>query len=158
MTTHAIVSAIPAGYSSVTPYLIVHDAKAALGFYQSAFSAKVEVQLEMPNGSVGHAEIRVGSAVIMLGQETTEGGQVFKSPLTLGGTACSIMLYVQDCEATFAAAIAAGGTVLEPLVLKFYGDKAGRIQDPFGHQWTIATHVEDVTPSELESRMAALYN
>ena len=152
------VPAIPKGYTSVTPYLIVHDAKAALAFYQAAFGAQIEVQLNAPDGSIAHAEIRVGNAVIMLGQETTEGGQTFQSPRTLKGTATSIMLYVPDCDATFAAAIAAGATLLEPVSLKFYGDQAGRLQDPFGHQWTVATHVEDVAQADIERRLAALYN
>lgn len=156
-STHTIAP-IPAGYTSVTPYIIVHDAKAALAFYLAAFGAQIEVQLDMPDGNIGHAEFCVGGAHIMLGQETTEGEQVFQSPRALGGTASSIMLYVPDCEAVFAASVQAGATVLEPLSLKFYGDKAGRIQDPFGHQWMIATHVENVSDDEVKRRLAALYN
>ncbi len=146
------VSPIPPGYHTVTPYLIVHDGNAALEFYQKAFGAEVKVRMGGPD-KVGHAEILVGDSMIMLADEFPERDVL--SAKTIGKTPVSICLYVPDADAWFARAVAAGATVLQPLKDQFYGDRLGTLSDPFGHHWSLATHVEDVTPDEMERRMAA---
>jgi PhnB protein len=145
------VKPIPDGYHTVTPYLIVKGARKALEFYQQAFGATVFVCMDGPGGSVAHAEFRVGDSPVMLGEENPAWGAV--SPATLGGTPTGICLYVADCDAVFNRAVAAGATVVKPLANQFYGDRSGTVTDPFGHKWTIATHVEDVTPEEMTRRM-----
>jgi PhnB protein len=110
--------------------------------------------MAMPDGSVGHAEIRVGDSVIMLAEECPQ--MEYRGPKTLGGTPVSILLYVENVDARFEQAVAAGGTVMKPLANQFYGDRSGTLVDPFGHVWTVATHVEDVTPEEMKKRMASM--
>lgn len=149
-----MVQAIPSGYASVTPYLIVRDAARALDFYKKAFGATELMRFPAPGGKIGHAEIKIGEGVVMLADESPEMGH--KSPQTIGGTPVSLMFYVADVDARFAKALAAGGVVMNPLKDQFYGDRSGTITDPFGHVWTIATHTEDVTPEEMQRRMAAL--
>jgi PhnB protein len=149
-----MVQAIPTGYASVTPYLIVRDAARALEFYKKAFGATELMRFPAPGGRVGHAEIKIGEGIVMLADESPEMGH--KSPQTIGGTPVSLMFYVTDVDARFAKALAAGGVVMNPLKDQFYGDRSGTITDPFGHVWTIATHTEDVTPQEMQRRMAAL--
>jgi len=149
-----MVQAIPAGYASVTPYLIVRDAARALDFYKKAFGATELMRFPAPGGRIAHAEIRIGEGVVMLADESLEMGH--KSPQAIGGTPVSLMFYVADVDARFAKALAAGGVVVNPLKDQFYGDRSGTIADPFGHVWTIATHTEDVTPQEMQRRMAAL--
>jgi len=149
-----MVQAIPSGYASVTPYLIVRDAARALDFYKKAFGATELMRFPAPDGRIGHAEIKIGEGVVMLADESPEMGH--KSPQTMGGTPVSLMFYVPDVESRFAKALAAGGVVKNPLKDQFYGDRSGTITDPFGHVWTIATHTEDVTPQEMQRRMAAL--
>jgi PhnB protein len=149
----AAVKAIPDGYHSATPYLIVKGGSAAIDFYRRAFGATELMRFADPSGKVGHAELKVGDSVIMLADEVPEMG--FKSPKTLGGTGGSIMLYVKDVDAVFARAIAVGARELQPVTDKFYGDRSGMLEDPFGHQWSISTHTEDVAPQEMEARMAA---
>lgn len=147
--------AIPPGYHSVTPYLFVKGAREALDFYGRAFGAKVTLALDMPDGSLGHAEIQIGDSIVMLGEESLPHGA--KSPTTLGGTATSLMVYLKDVDSAFARALAAGAIELRPLADQFYGDRTGTFQDPFGHHWTLATHIEDVPPDEIARRVAKLY-
>jgi PhnB protein len=149
-----MVQAIPTGYAGVTPYLIIRDAARALEFYKKAFGATELMRFPAPGGKIGHAEIKIGDGVVMLADESPEMGH--KSPQTLGGTAITLMFYVQDVDAQFAKAVAAGGTVKQALKDQFYGDRSGTITDPFGHIWTIATHKEDVSPEEMQRRMAAM--
>jgi PhnB protein len=148
------VEPIPDGYHTVTPYLIVKDAASALAFYKKAFGATELMRFPAPGGKVGHAEIRIGDSPIMLADEFPEIG--VKSPHTLGGIAASILLYVEDVDARFKQAIAAGATVAKPVQDQFYGDRSGTLTDPFGQQWTIATHKEDVSLEEMHKRMAAM--
>jgi PhnB protein len=149
-----MVQAIPTGYAGVTPYLIIRDAARALEFYKKAFAATEVMRFPAPGGNIGHAEIKIGDGVVMLADESPEMGH--KSPQTLGGTAITLMFYVPDVDAQFAKAVAAGGTVKQALKDQFYGDRSGTITDPFGHIWTIATHKEDVSPEEMQRRMAAM--
>jgi PhnB protein len=148
------VKAVPAGYTSVTPYLIINGAGRAIDFYKRAFGATELVRMPMPDGRVGHAELKIGNAVVMMADEFPERGH--KSPSTLGGTSGSILLYVPDVDSMFAQAIRAGARELMPVTDQFYGDRSGSIEDPFGHQWTIATHTEDVSAQEMERRMKAV--
>ncbi len=148
------VQPIPDGYHTVTPYLIVKDAAAALDFYQRALGAMERVRMPGPEGKIMHAEIQVGDSMIMLADEFPGMGAV--SPQTIGGTAVGLCLYIKDVDARFQQAVAAGAKVERPLQNQFYGDRSGTIIDPFGHKWTLATHVEDVTPEEMQRRMAAM--
>ncbi|HST19994.1 MAG TPA: VOC family protein [Blastocatellia bacterium] len=150
------VNHIPEGYHTATPYLIVNGAAKAIDFYKQAFGATEILRMEDPkSGKIGHAEIKIGNSHIMLGDEMPEMG--YSSPQTLGGTPVSIMLYVEDVDTVAAQAVAAGAQVLKPVADQFYGDRSGSFADPFGHQWHIATHIEDVTPEEVGKRVAALY-
>lgn len=145
------VNPIPAGYHSVTPYLIVDDAAGALDFYARAFGA-IEV-FRMPMGDkIGHAEIRIGDSHVMLADEFPERGIL--GPRTRGGPTSSLMIYLEDVDAAFARAIEAGATEDRPVADQFYGDRSGTLSDPYGHSWTLSTHVEDVSPEEMEQRMA----
>lgn len=144
------VKPIPDGYHSVTPYLICHEAAAAIDFYKSAFGAIELFRMPMPDGRLGHAEIKIGNSPIMLADEFP--GMGFDSPKTLKGTPVCLMIYVEDCDAMFAKAIDLGATAIKPLQDQFYGDRSGTLADPFGHVWTIATHKEDVSPEEIARR------
>jgi PhnB protein len=144
---------IPEGYHTATPYLIVKGAAEAIEFYKKAFGARELIRFADPSGKVGHAEIKIGNSPIMLADEHPEVGAL--SPKSLGGTAVSILLYVEDVDRLFAQAIAAGGKVDRPVRDQFYGDRSGTLKDPFGHVWTIATHKEDVSLEEMRRRMAA---
>jgi PhnB protein len=144
---------IPDGYHSVTPYLIVSGAAKALEFYKKAFSAKERMRMAGPDGKIGHAEIQIGDSVIMLADEFPQMGA--KSPQSIGGTPVGICLYVENVDALFKQALAAGAREERPVMDQFYGDRSGTLIDPFGHKWTIATHKEDVPPHELQKRMAA---
>jgi PhnB protein len=148
------VKPIPDGYPNVSPYLIVDGAAKALDFYRRVFGAAERMRMPSPGGKIGHAEISIGSAVIMLADEHPEIGA--RGPRAFGGSPVSLMLYVDDVDATVKAAVAAGATVIRPVEDKFYGDRAGTIEDPFGHHWHLATHVEDVPPDEMERRAAAM--
>jgi PhnB protein len=145
---------IPDGYQSVIPYLIVSGAAKALDYYQKAFGAKERMRLPMPDGRIGHAEIEIGDCVVMLADEFPQMGA--KSPQTIGGTPVGICIYVADVDTIFKQAIAAGGKEEKPLQNQFYGDRSGTLIDPFGHKWTVATHIEDVSPEEISRRMAAM--
>ena len=144
------VPAIPKGYHTATPYLVVRGAADAIAFYAQAFGAKEKVRMDMPDGSVMHAEIQIGDSMIMLSEENPAWGT--KSPTTLGGNATSVMLYVKDCDAFVARATAAGATVTKPISDQFWGDRYGQIQDPYGHLWSVATHIEDVSPKQMRKR------
>ena len=145
------VKPIPDGYHSVTPYLIVRGGKQALEFYKKAFGAVPLFCMDGPEGSVAHAEFKIGDSILMLGEENEQWQCA--SPLTLGGTPLGLMIYVTDSDAVYNQAIAAGAKVLRPIQNQFYGDRSGTVTDPFGHQWTISTHVEDLTPEEIAKRM-----
>ena len=144
---------IPDGYHSLTPYLNVRNGAAALDFYERAFGAKIYLRLDAPDGRVGHAEFHIEGSAVMLSDEFPEMGAV--SPETLGGVASSLMIYLENVDARFAQAIAAGATVERPVKDQFYGDRSGTLKDPFGHRWTLATHVEDIPPDEMARRAAA---
>ena len=146
------VAPIPAGYHSVTPYLIVDGAAKAIDFYQRAFGATELLRMPGPDGRVMHAEVKIGDSPLMLADET-EG---FRGPLALGGAAVSMMIYVADVDRVFAQALAAGAREQRPITDQFYGDRMGTLVDPFGHVWSIATHVEDVSPEEIDRRFAKL--
>ena len=146
------VKSIPDGYHTATPYLIVKDAARAIEFYKQAFGATELWRLADPNGKVGHAEIKIGDSPIMLADEFPEMGAV--SPQTLGGSSVSILLYVDDVDALAAQAVAAGAKVLRPVMDQFYGNRSGTFVDPFGHQWSLATHKEDVAAEEIQKRFA----
>jgi PhnB protein len=149
---------IPEGYHTVTPYLIIDGAAAAIDFYTKAFGAKETFRFPMPDGKIAHAEIKIGNSHIMLGDEpsgemaSTPDHQVFKSPKSVGRTSVGICLYVEDVDALSKQAVAAGAKELRPVTNQFYGDRVGTYQDPFGHVWTIATHIEDVAPEEMMKR------
>ena len=149
-----MVHHIPAGYHSVTPYLMVRDATKALAFYRDAFGAEELMRFEGPPGRIAHAEVQIGDSHVMLADENP--GEGFVGPQTLGGAGVSLMVYVQDVDATFARAVAAGATARRPVADQFYGDRVGTLADPFGHVWSIATHREDVPPEEMERRMKSM--
>ncbi len=147
-------SSVPAGYHTLTPYLIVRGGAAAISFYKEAFGAKEKGVLTMADGKIGHAEILIGDSHVMLADEMPEWGA--HAPETLGGTPCGLALYVPDVDRVFARAVAAGAKVDRPVADQFYGDRTGTIIDPFGHKWTIATHTEDVSFQEMQKRSDSL--
>ncbi len=147
------VSPIPEGYHSVTPYLILKNAAAAIEFYKKALGAVELFRMEAPGGKIGHAEIRIGDSPVMLADEYPDMG--YKGPESLGGTSVSLMVYVADVDKVYPQAIAAGGKELRPLQNQFYGDRSGTLSDPFGHVWTISSHVEDVSEEEMAKRAEA---
>ena len=144
------VQPIPKGYHSVTAYLSIRDAAQALEYYKKAFGAKEVLRMQGPDGKVGHAEIKIGDSHVMMADEFPNMG--FLGPLARGGTTVQLMIYVKDVDATVDRAVAAGGKLKRPVQDQFYGDRSGTIEDPFGHVWTIATHVEDVPPAEMRRR------
>ena len=148
----ANVKPIPAGYHSVTPYLIIKGAADAIDFYKKAFGATELFRMEH-EGKVGHAEIKIGNSPIMLADE--HPGMGYVSPKTLGGTPVSLMIYVENVDKIYNQAVKSGGEEVKPLQDQFYGDRSGTLKDPFGHVWTVATHKEDVTPEEMDKRIAA---
>lgn len=151
------VKAIPDGYHSLTSYLSIKGAADAITFYKKAFGAEELVRMPMPDGRVGHAELQIGDSRFMLADEMPEmSDAVTKSPRTLGGTTGGMVVYVTDVDAQFKQAVEAGATVKRPVTDQFYGDRSGTLEDPFGHIWTLSTHVEDVSPDEMKKRMAAL--
>ena len=148
------VQPIPSGYHTVTPYLIVHDAKAALEFYQKAFGADQVLRLDAPDGKIAHAEVKIGDSHVMFADEHPEMGAI--SPKTLGGAGVNLLIYCEDVDTQFQQAIDAGATQRRPVQDQFYGDRAGTLEDPFGHKWSIATHKEDLTPEEIDARFAEM--
>jgi PhnB protein len=145
---------IPDGYRTATPYLIVKGAAEAIEFYKRAFGATELLRMADPKGRVGHAEIRIGDSVIMLADEYPEMGH--RGPRSLGGSSVSILLYLEDVDTVFERALKAGARAQRPVQNQFYGDRSGTLEDPFGHVWTIATHVEDVPEEELKRRAEAV--
>ncbi len=151
------VKAVPDGYRTATPYLCIQGASEALAFYRKAFGAEELVLMAMPDGKIGHAEIQIGDSRIMLADEFPNmPDAVTQSPKTLGGTSFGLCLYVPDVDAAFLRAVQSGAVVLRPIKNQFYGDRSGVVADPFGHIWTLSTHVEDVSPEDMEKRMQAL--
>jgi PhnB protein len=144
------VKPIPDDYPRVIPYLSIDGASAAIDFYTSVLGATERVRMPGPDGKVGHAELQIGDSVIMLADVFPEMGS--PSPKSLGGTPVTVMVYVEDADAVFARALEAGAVEERPLENQFYGDRAGQFEDPFGHKWFVATHVEDVPPEELARR------
>jgi PhnB protein len=154
-TNSTPVSPVPPGYHTITPAITVHDAAAAIAFYQQAFGAEEISRLTTPDGEkILHAEVQIGNARLMLSDEFPEMS-TSASPRTLSGTTGSLLLYVEDAEAVFARAVAAGATVGMPLALQFWGDRCGRVIDPFGHSWSIASRVEEVSQAEIQRRAQA---
>ena len=152
----ADVKPIPDGYPQVIPYLSVDGAKDAIEFYTSVLGAKERMHMPSPDGKIGHAELELGDSLIMLADEFPEMG--VRGPKAVGGTPVMIMIYVEDADAVFDAAVAAGATAVRPVENQFYGDRSGQFEDPFGHRWSVATHVEDVPPDEMEKRAAEAMN
>ncbi len=147
------VQAIPQGYHTVTPYLVVSDAAKAIDFYKRAFGAKETVRMEGPPGKIGHAELQIGDSTVMLADEMPQMDA--KAPQSLGGTTGGLFLYVKDVDTAFNKAVGAGGKVTRPVADMFWGDRYGTLLDPFGHSWSMATHKEDVAPEEMKKRMQA---
>jgi PhnB protein len=144
---------IPEGYHSVTPHLIIRGAAEAIDFYKKAFGATELFRFPAPDGKIGHAEIKIGDSPIMLADEYPDMG--YKSPQTLGGSPVSLMIYVDDVDTVFDRAVAAGAKTREAVSDKFYGDRIGTLEDPFGHVWHVSTHKEDVSAEEMERRAKA---
>ena len=149
----ATVKAIPDGYEGATPYLIIQGAADALDFYKKAFGATERMRMPAPGGKVGHAEITIEKALIMLADEFPDMN--CKSPRSFGGSPVSMMIYVQDVDRFVKRAVDAGAKLVRPVENKFYGDRSASLEDPFGHQWHFATHVEDVPPDEMAQRAKA---
>jgi PhnB protein len=147
------VQPIPEGYHSVTPYLAVDDAAQAIEYYKKAFGAKERGRMEAPGGKIGHAELEIGDAVVMLSDPLPQFAT--RSPKELGGTTASLFMYVEDVDATVKRAVDAGATLTVEVEDQFWGDRFGMVTDPYGHQWSIATHVEDVPPEEMAERAKA---
>jgi PhnB protein len=145
------VKPIPDGYPRVTPYLHVSGADAAIEFYKSVLGAEERMRMPAPEGKIGHAELKIGDAVVMLADEFPD--MDVRGPKSIGGTPVTLHVYVDDVDAIFEAALAAGATSVRPVENQFYGDRTGQFEDPFGHRWSVATHVEDVPPEEMEKRM-----
>jgi len=146
------VKAIPEGYHSVTPYLFIRGAATAIDFYKNVLGAKERMRMPGPDGKIMHAELQIGDSVIMLADENPQIGA--KSPETLGGTSSSHHVYVENVDITTQKAVSAGAKLVRPVKDEFYGDRSGTIIDPFGHMWSIATHIEDVSQEEMKKRMA----
>jgi PhnB protein len=146
------VAPIPAGYHSVTPYLVLEGAAKAIEFYKHAFEAQELLRLPGPDGKIAHAEIKIGDSPVML----ADAGEEFRGPRAFGGTPVSIMIYVEEVDRIFRQALAAGAKELRPVIDQFYGDRSGTLVDPFGHVWTVATHIEDVSMDEINRRMAKM--
>ncbi len=147
------VKPIPDGYHSVTPYMTLSDCARAIDFYKRAFGAQEVARMDAPGGKIGHAEIKIGDSLIMMADEFPGGD--CRSPQSLRGTSINLFIYVKDADAVFNQAVAAGARVTQPLADQFWGDRYGRLTDPFGHSWAVATHKEDVAPAEMQKRAQA---
>lgn len=148
------VQSIPEHFTALTPYLVVDGAAEALAFYKQAFGAKEIFRMASPDGKVGHADLEINGARLMLADEHPEMGAL--GPRSVGGTPVSLLLYVDKVDEVFQRAVAAGGKELRPVTDQFYGDRMGYLEDPFGHKWSIASHVEDVSAEELERRVQSM--
>ena len=144
------VKPIPEGYYTVTPYLAVDNAAEAIEYYKKAFGAKERGRMEAPGGAIGHAELEIGDSVVMLSDPFPQAST--RPPKELGGTSMGVFMYVEDVDAVVKQAVDAGATVLMEVQDQFWGDRFGTVKDPFGHSWSIATHVEDLTPEEIAER------
>jgi PhnB protein len=140
----------------VYPYLCVHSTAEAIDFYARAFDAKELFRLTEPSGRIGHAEIKIGPATLMLADEFPEHD--IRGPRSLGGTTFSIHLHVADVDQAFQQAVSAGAAVIQPLQNHFYGERSGKVRDPFGHEWLLGGHLETVTPEEMQRRYTAMFN
>jgi PhnB protein len=149
------VKPIPDDYPPLSPYLAIDGAAEAIEFYKKAFGAVERMRLAAPGGRIGHAEIQIGDALVMLADEHPEHN--FRGPKTLGGSSVTLHMYVENVDAFCERAVNAGATLVRPLADQFYGDRSGQLRDPYGHVWSVATHIEDVTPEEMQKRMAALF-
>ena len=149
------VRPIPEGYGTVTPYLYIKGAARAIEFYQQAFGATEVMRMTAPDGRIGHAEIKIGDSHVMLADEHLEIGA--RSPQTIGGSPVSFLVYVEDVDKVVEQAVAAGAKIVRPVADQFYGDRTGGVEDPFGHAWYIATHVEDVSGEEMQRRAEAAH-
>jgi PhnB protein len=148
------VKPVPEGYHTVTPYLVQRDTKRALAFYEKAFGAETRMTMPMMGGRIGHAEIKIGDSVVFLSDEFPEMSPETKSPQTAGCVTGSLFLYVPDVDAAFKRAVDAGAKVVMPVTDMFWGDRFGKLSDPFGHHWGIATRKEDLSPQEIQKRQA----
>ncbi|HOX25418.1 MAG TPA: VOC family protein [Candidatus Krumholzibacteria bacterium] len=142
---------VPQNYEGVTPYLILENAAAAIDFYKNAFGAREVMRIAGPGGTVGHAELKIGGGIVMLAEACAQDG--WKGPQSLGGSPVSLLIYVADVDATCQRAVDHGARIVRPVQDQFYGDRSGTLTDPFGHVWTVATHIEDVSPEEIKARM-----
>ena len=149
------IEAIPQGYHSLTPYLIVSDAKKAIHYYTKVFRAKETFRLDAPDGKIAHAELQIGDSRIMLADESPDSGVI--AP-TKGGRSFSLVLYVENVDEVFDDAVDNGGIIVHPLKDQFYGDRMGTIRDPFGHEWSVATHIEDVSEEEMIKRSKEMFS
>ena len=147
----AKVKPVPEGFHTVTPYLVVDDGARAIDFYQQAFGAKEIMRMPGPDGKISHAEVKIGDSIIMLGPANATTG--VRSPQSLGSSTVSIFLYLEDVDSTFRKALSAGAKEAQPLADQLWGDRYGRLTDPFGHSWSLATHKEDVSAEEMSKRM-----
>lgn len=147
---------IPKGYNSITPYLIIRGAAQAIDYYKNVFGATEVFRMDGPDGKVGHAELQIGDSRFMLADENPSMGEGHSSPTTVGTSPVSLYLYVPEVDKIFDKAVAAGAKVIKPVQDQFYGDRSGFFRDPFGHLWGVATHVEDVSPQQMEERMKKL--
>jgi PhnB protein len=150
----ADVKPIPDGYPQVIPSLAINGAATAIDFYTTVLGATVRLRMDGPDKKIGHAELQLGDSVIMLADEFPEIG--FLGPKAVGGTPVTLSVYVEDVDDVFAKAVSAGAKELQPVKDQFYGDRSGQFEDPFGHRWSVATHVEDVPEDELKKRAAAM--
>jgi PhnB protein len=144
------VKKVPEGYHSITPYLVIKGAAAAIDYYKKVFGATERMRMDGPAGTIGHAELVIGDSTVMLADEFPDMGH--RSPKSMGGTPVSLVLYLDDVDTVFKRAVDAGARSVRPVENQFYGDRMGTLEDPFGHMWSIATHVEDVPPEEMKRR------
>lgn len=149
------VNPIPSDYPRVTPYLSVDGAAKAIAFYSDILGATEHVRMDGPDGKIGHAELKIGDSVVMLA-DSFDGAESAPTPVALGGSPVTLMVYVEDVDDVFARALKAGAKEIVPVQDQFYGDRSGQFEDPFGHRWNVASHVEDVSPEEMGRRMEAM--
>jgi PhnB protein len=147
------VKPVPEGYHNVTPYLFVRSAASAIDFYKNIFGATEIMRMPGSNGKIMHAELRIGDSIVMLADENPQTGVM--SPQTIGGFSVGMHLYVESVDQEIQKAVESGAKLLRPIKNQFYGDRSGTVLDPFGHMWSVATHVEDVSPEEMRKRMTA---